>query len=156
DKIINGEEWFKAEDSDQVMTAYFPGGKPELEKYGFEPSNFIAQKAGRKSGEELAFSVKMWTRREGGREYSVTLVKFPEGGNPKAAEEAFSKTPRIPPGPGVMVVADDTVQIGGHNAQRIVVRKDGKGQVSLMMGIGSRRVLMVLVAGDQTVDLNDP
>jgi hypothetical protein len=155
DKIINGEEWFKVQDSDGILEAYFPGSRPEFEKYGFEPSNFLAQKAGKKSGEELGFNVKMWTRREGGREYSITLVKFPEGGNPKGAEEAFSKTPRIPLGPGVTVLADDTVQVGGHDARRFVVRKDNKGQVSLMMGIGSRRVLMVLVAGDQTVDQND-
>jgi hypothetical protein len=155
DKTINGEDWFKIQDSDGVLEAYFPGNRPEFEKYGFEPSNFVAAKAG-KTGEEMSFNVKMWTRREGGRDYSIMLVKLPEGGNPNVAEQAFAKTPRLPPGPGVTVIADDTVPLGPHQARRVVVRKDNNGQVSLMTGVGSRRMLMVLVAGDQSVDLNDP
>lgn len=83
-------------------------------------------------------------------------MKFPEGGSPTAAEDAFARTPRIAPGPGVTVVLEDTVALGPHEARRLVVRKDGKSQVSLMTGIGSRRVMLAMVAGDQSVDHTDP
>jgi hypothetical protein len=156
DKEINGEQWYKVEDADNVLVAYFPGGRPELEKFEFGPPAFLAKKAG-KNPEDLSFGTKAWIRKDDGREYSVMLMKFPgAGGGPNEAEQAFANSPRIPPGPGVDVVRDDSIMLGGHQARKLVVRRGNKGQVSVMAGIGNRYVLMAMVSGDRDVDHNDP
>jgi hypothetical protein len=150
DKTIAGEGWYKAQDPDGAFTAYFPGDKPKFEKTGFQPSAFLANKAGRKA-EELSFSVKTWTRKDGGREYSIVLMKLPGDSSGDAAEQAAAKV-RIPPGPGVDVALDDTVVVGGRQARRLAVRKGDKGQVSVFLGIGGRQFLSAVISGDGSVD----
>jgi hypothetical protein len=153
DKTIAGEGWYKTEDPDGVFTAYFPGDKPKYEKTGFQPSAFLASKAGRKA-EEMSFSVKTWTRKHGGREYSIVLMTLPGDNSGVAAEQAAANV-RIPPGPGVNVALDDTVAVGGRQGRRLAVRKGDKGQVSVFLGIGGRRFLSAVVSGDGSVDPNE-
>jgi hypothetical protein len=153
DKTIAGEGWYKADDPDGAFTAYFPGDKPKYEKHGFQPSAFLASKAGRKA-EELGFSAKTWTRRDGGREYSISLLTLPGDGSSDAAERAAAQV-RTPPGPGVTVALDDTVSLGNRQARRLVIRNGNKGQASLFLGIGGRQFLAVVVSGDGSVDQND-
>jgi hypothetical protein len=154
DKEIAGEGWFKADDPDGLFTAYFPGDKPKYEKVGFQPSEFLAKKAGRDAG-ELGFSSQNWTRRHEGREYSISLLTLPGSAAGDAAEQAAARA-RTPPGPGVTVAADDQVTVGARQARRLVTRAGNKGQASMFMGVGGRQALVIVVAGDTSVDHNDP
>lgn len=156
DKQINGKDWYKVEDADNIIVAYFPGGRPELEKVEVGPPAFMAKKIG-KNPDDLTFGTKSWTRKDDGREYSLLLMKFPDGGGGQNdMEGAFAKSSRIPPGPGVDVVRDDTIMLGNHQARKLVVRKGNKNQVSVMAGIGNRYVLMAMVSGDKNVTHDDP
>ena len=155
DKVINGEDWYKVEDADNILTAYFPGNRPEFEKFGLEPSAFLAKKAGQKA-EDLSFGTKSWIRKDDGREYSILLMKLPAGDGPNAAEQAFANSPRFPPGQGVTVLLQDEVSLGTHPARRLVAQRGNKSQVSLMAGIGNRHVILVMVTGDKNVNHNDP
>jgi hypothetical protein len=154
DKKIDGQEWYKADHPDGLFTAYFPGDKPKYEKTGFQPSGFLAKKAGQKA-EELGFSSEIWTRKEDGREYSISLLTLPGSNTGTEAEQIAART-RTAPGPGVNLVLDDHVQVGNRQARRLVTRKDNKGQASLTMGVGGRQLLSIVVSGDGSVDHNDP
>jgi hypothetical protein len=154
DKTIDGQDWYKASEPDGLFVAYFPGDKPKYEKVGFQPSAFLAKKAGR-NADELGFSSQNWTRRDGGREYSISLLTVPGNAAGNAAEQAAAQT-RVPPGPGVTIVVDEQVTIGNRQARRLVTRAGDRGQASLFMGVGGRQMISIVVSGDASVDLNDP
>jgi hypothetical protein len=155
DRTIDGEAWYKAAGGDGLFTAHFPGDKPKYDKVGFRPPEFLAQKAGT-TADELAWKMETWSRKDGGREYSVMLFTLPsKGASADAAARAAAAT-RVRPGAGVTVVVDETVTVGGHQGQRVVTRGGGEGKVALSFGIGSRQLLLVLVSGPESLDHTDP
>ena len=153
DKQMAGEDWYKVDDPDGMFTAYFPGDKPKYEKFGFQPSEFLAKKAGQRA-DELGFSTQIWTRKHDGREYSISVLTLPGSNSGDAAEREAART-RTPPGPGVSVVLDDKVPVGNREARRLVTRSGNTGQASLVMGVGGRQILAIVVSGDGSVDHND-
>jgi len=154
DKEIAGEEWYKVDEPDGLFTAYFPGDKPKYERFGFQPSEFLAKKAGQRA-DELGFGTQAWERRHDGRQYTISLLTLPGSNSGTEAERVAART-RTSPGPGVNVVLDDKVPVGTREARRLVTRSGNKGQASLVMGVGGRQMLAIVVSGDGSVDHNDP
>ena len=154
DKQIAGEDWYKVDEPDGLFTAYFPGDKPKYEKFGLQPSVFLAKKAGQRA-EELGFSTQSWERKHDGRRYTIVLLTLPGSASGTEAERIASQT-RTPPGPGVTVAIDDKIQVSNREARRLVTRSGDKGQASLFMGVGGRQALVIVVSGDSSIDQNDP
>jgi hypothetical protein len=104
----------------------------------------------------LPWSTHTWTRKHKGREYDILLFKLPSrGAEPGLAEKAAAQA-RVPPGPGVAVLAENEVNVGGHAGKLPVTRGGGATRVALLFGLGTRHLLNVVVSGDGSLDPKDP
>jgi hypothetical protein len=154
DKVIDGEGWYTASDPDGVFTAYFPGDKPKYEKLNFKPPDVIAEKAGARF-EELNWRSQIWARKEGGREYSITLFDVPAHGPMRsAAEKAVIASQSSPQ--GYVLILEDTVPCGTHQAKRLSLGDAHHGKIVWIVDISPRQVLIVHISGTDTVRVADP
>lgn len=154
DKTIDGQDWYKVTGGEGLFNAYFPGDKPKYEKTEFGLPAILARKGGMKP-DDLAMKMESWTRKEGGREYTVGLFTGPAiGPTPDQAERAAALA-RVPAGPGVNVLVDETTTISGQPARKLATRDGRQGRVSLTINMG-RQTLIVVVAAPDTILPNDP
>ena len=155
DKVMADAGWYKADEKDGWVTAYFPGRPAKYERTGFRPPDFLAEKAKMKA-DDLAWSMQTWTRRDAGRDYYVMFFSLPAAGaKPGVAEEAIART-RIPAGPGVEVLVEDDISVGGYRGRRIVTRGGGESRVAYVLGVDGHRLLVASVGGPGTFDQTDP
>ncbi|MBN9517084.1 hypothetical protein J0H58_00975 [bacterium] len=155
DKEVAGAGWYKAEENDGWFTAHFPGGKAKYERHGFRIPDFLAKQAGA-TGEELSWNIQTWDRKHGGREYGVFLFTLPSKGSAANQAEQAATRVKVAPGPGVQMRLDDTVTLNGHTGVRRAMRGGSETKVSMLFGLGSHRILGVMVSGPDDFDHTDP
>jgi len=156
DKEMAGLGWYKAEDHDLTVTAYFPGGKPKYERVSFNADN-IAKLAGAKEALGMHWRMETWERTEGKRKYTAFLFTLPSSSAapPRLAEDQLAKM-RVPTGPGVEVKVKDDVKVGAYPAKRVAIQQGGGSKVSLAVGVGQNRMAGMIVEGDELFDHTDP
>jgi hypothetical protein len=156
DKEMAGVGWYKAEDHDGSVTAYFPGGKAKYERVSFNADN-LAKLAGAKEAVGMNWRMETWERKEGKRKYTAFLFTLPSSADapPRLAEQTLAKM-RVPVGPGVEVKVQDDVKVGAYPAKRVAIQQGGGSKVSLAIGAGQNRMAGAMVEGDELFDHTDP
>jgi hypothetical protein len=156
DKEMAGLGWYKSEDHDLTLTAYFPGGKPKYERVSFNADN-LAKLAGAKEAVGMNWRMETWERTEGKRKYTAFLFTMPtsSAAPPRLAEDALAKR-RVQIGEGVEVKVQDDMKVGAYPAKRVAIQQGGGSKVSLAVGAGQNRMAGVLVEGDELFDHTDP
>lgn len=156
DREMAGIGWYKVTEKDDWFTAYFPAQPPEYERHGFQIPAILAGKD--EKPENLGWETQMWSSKEGGREYSIFLFRLPAKGSesdPKMAEQIAART-QIRPAPDVQTRVNDTITVGERTAKRVAIVSKNESKVSLMFGVGSSRILGVMVNGTDEFDHTDP
>jgi hypothetical protein len=154
DRVIAGQDWYKATGGDGLFTAYFPGSKPKYDKVGLGPPEFLMRKSG-VGAADLSWKMEGWIRKEGGREYSVYLFTLPNTGGNADGLAHVAAVSRVKPGPGVVGLVDEPVTVGGHQGRRIATRGEGEAKVAQSFAIGTRQWLLLVVAGPESLDPGD-
>lgn len=156
DKEQAGVGWYKTEDHDGYVTAYFPGGKAKYERVSFNADN-LAKLAGAKEAVGMNWRMETWERTHGKRKYTAFLFTLPSSADapPRLAEQQLAKM-RVPIGPGVEVKVKDDVKVGAYPAKRVAIQQGGSSKVSLAIGVGQNRMSGVIVEGDELFDHTDP
>lgn len=156
DKEMAGLGWYKAEDHDLTVTAYFPGGKAKYERVSFNADN-LAKLGGAKEALGMHWRIETWERTEGKRKYTAFLFTGPTVADvpPNLAEQALAKR-RVQIGDGVEVKVQDDVKVGAFPGKRVAIQQGGGSKVSLTIGAGRNRIAGVMVEGDELFDHTDP
>ncbi|HYH68603.1 MAG TPA: hypothetical protein VD866_28175 [Urbifossiella sp.] len=156
DKEMAGLGWYKTEDHDLTLTAYFPGGKPKYERLSFNADN-LAKLAGAKEAVGMNWRMETWERTEGRRKYTAFLFTMPSSSAapPRLAEDALARR-RVQIGEGVVVKVQDDVKVGAYPAKRVAIQQGGGSKVSLALGAGQNRMAGLIVEGDELFDHTDP
>jgi hypothetical protein len=156
DKEMAGVGWYKAEDHDLTLTAYFPGGKAKYERISFNADN-LAKLAGAKEAIGMGWRIESWERTVGKRKYTAFLFTGPSVADapPNLAEQALAKR-RVQIGEGVEVKVQDDVKVGAYPGKRVAIQQGGGSKASLTIGAGRNRIAGVMVEGDELFDHTDP